>query len=87
MHISYPNAEDIKNALHAGVKPGGAIMVHGQKNGFGKLALISQHFDWTDGCIALTDKEMDEFMSLVNVGTKIKIEWTLEKKPKKNKQY
>ncbi|MCL2915762.1 L,D-transpeptidase family protein [Shewanella corallii] len=50
-------------------------MVHGQKNWFGWLSPIMQNFNWTDGCIALTNSEMDEFMALVEVGTKIQIEW------------
>lgn len=85
MHISYPNAEDVENARSEGVKPGGAIMVHGQKNGWGNLAFVSKYFDWTDGCIALTNAEMDEFMTLVDVGTKIRIEWKLEKKSTQKK--
>jgi murein L,D-transpeptidase YafK len=75
MHISYPNQSDLQNAAEKGVSAGGFIMVHGQKNGFGWLASITQQFNWTNGCIALTNAEMDEFMSLVNVGTKIQIEW------------
>lgn len=75
MHISYPNAVDIENAKKAGVNPGGQIMVHGQKNGFSGLSFLSQNFDWTNGCIAITNAEMDEFMSLVDVNTKISIEW------------
>ncbi|SHO57523.1 L,D-transpeptidase family protein [Vibrio quintilis] len=75
MHISYPNAQDIANARRAGVSPGGLIMVHGQKNGFGRLGHVAQRFNWTDGCIALTNREMDEFMALVKVGTTIRIEW------------
>lgn len=75
MHISYPNEQDKANAKKLGVSPGGFIMVHGQRNGFGWLAPIAQWFNWTDGCIALTNSEMDEFMELVNVGTEIQIEW------------
>ena len=75
MHISYPNEQDKVRAKKLGVSPGGFIMVHGQRNGFGWLAPIAQLFNWTDGCIALTNSEMDEFMELVNVGTKIQIEW------------
>ncbi|PUA27291.1 MAG: hypothetical protein B0W54_11865 [Cellvibrio sp. 79] len=75
MHISYPNQTDIENAKERGVSPGGLIMVHGQKNGFEWLEPISQQFNWTNGCIALTNKEMDEFMLLVADGTKIQIEW------------
>lgn len=75
MHISYPNQQDIDNAKERGVSLGGFIMVHGQKNGLGWLAPASQNFNWTNGCIALTNKEMDEFMTLVANGTKIQIEW------------
>ncbi|QSX31590.1 L,D-transpeptidase family protein [Shewanella cyperi] len=75
MHISYPNAVDKISAKARGVESGGFIMVHGQRNWLGWLAPISQRFDWTDGCIALTNAEMDEFMALVDVGTEIQIEW------------
>lgn len=75
IHISYPNAKDKAHAKKLGVSPGGAIMIHGQMNGYGHLAPIMQQRDWTDGCIAVTDKEMDEIMSLVKVGTPINIVW------------
>jgi len=75
MHISYPNEKDKENAKKLGVSPGGFIMVHGQKNWLGWFAPIVQRFNWTDGCIALTNSEMDEFMSLVKIGTKIQIAW------------
>ena len=75
MHISYPNEKDIANAKARGVSPGGFIMVHGQRNWLGWLSLITQRYNWTNGCIALTNLEMDEFMKSVKVGTKIRIEW------------
>ncbi len=75
MHISYPNAGDRAGAKKKGLDPGGAIMVHGQKNGFGWLGWIIQMFDWTDGCIALTNSDMDVFMENVNAGTPIIIVW------------
>lgn len=75
MHISYPNEADKESAKKRGESPGGFIMVHGQKNGLGWFAPILQNFNWTNGCIALTNAEMDEFMDLVNVGTPIQIEW------------
>ncbi|PLX74680.1 MAG: hypothetical protein C0615_08870 [Desulfuromonas sp.] len=74
IHISYPNKEDKLNAKKLGVNPGGAIMIHGQKNGIGGLAWITQMFNWTDGCIAVTNAEMDEIWTLVKVGTPIKIQ-------------
>ena len=73
IHVSYPNAVDKASAKKRGVSPGGAIMIHGQKNGFGALALINQQRDWTAGCIAVTNDEMDEIMAAVKVGTPIEI--------------
>ena len=74
IHVSYPNKRDIERAKAAGVDPGGDIMIHGQKNGFGWLSWISQWFNWTDGCIAVTNAEMDEIWDLVKVGTHIEIQ-------------
>lgn len=73
LHISYPNMEDRKHAERLGVSPGGQIMIHGQRNGFGWLAPIVQKFNWTDGCIALTNREMDEIWALIEIGIPIEI--------------
>lgn len=73
IHISYPNAKDIADANSRGEKPGGQIMIHGQKNGWGWLSFISQRFNWTNGCIALSDPDMDVVWALVKVGTPIEI--------------
>ncbi|MCF6256286.1 MAG: L,D-transpeptidase family protein [Gammaproteobacteria bacterium] len=73
IHISYPNEEDKARARKIGVDPGGLIMIHGQKNGFGWLSWLMQWFNWTDGCIAVTNAEMDEIWKLVEVGTPIEI--------------
>jgi len=73
IHASYPNVEDKKRAKQLGVNPGGFIMIHGQKNGFGWLSGLAQQFDWTDGCIAVKNYEMDEIWDAVDVGTPIQI--------------
>ncbi len=73
IHISYPNERDKAMARKNGVNPGGMIMIHGQKNGLGWLSWLSQRFNWTDGCIAVTNREMDEIWNLVEVGTPIEI--------------
>ena len=73
IHISYPNEKDKKSAKERGVSPGGAIMIHGQPNGSGWLAFIMQRFDWTDGCIAVTNEAMDEIWEAVPEGTPIEI--------------
>jgi len=73
IHISYPNERDIENAKRRGVAPGSSIMVHGQKNGFGWASFLLQYFNWTNGCIALSNKNMDSVWELVDAGTPIEI--------------
>ncbi|MCF6364513.1 MAG: L,D-transpeptidase family protein, partial [Gammaproteobacteria bacterium] len=73
IHISYPNETDKRRARMNGVSPGGQIMIHGQKNGQGSLSWLAQKFNWTDGCIAVTNAEMDEIWELVKAGTPIEI--------------
>jgi murein L,D-transpeptidase YafK len=73
IHISYPNTADRARARAAKVDPGGQIMIHGQKNGYGKYAQITQLFNWTDGCIAVTNQEMKEIWQMVEAGTPIEI--------------
>jgi murein L,D-transpeptidase YafK len=73
MHVSYPNSVDRQRAANAGASPGGDIMVHGLKNGFGWLGRLHGLVDWTNGCIAISDAEMDQFWELVPRGTPIEI--------------
>ena len=73
IHISYPNEQDTRRAKEWGVDPGGLIMIHGQTNGLGWLSFIIQLFNWTDGCIALSNNDMDEVWKAVDVGTPIEI--------------
>jgi murein L,D-transpeptidase YafK len=68
LHISYPNAADRARAAEQGVDPGGDIMIHGLKDG------MIRDGDWTQGCIAVTDAEMEEIWGLVPEGTRIDIE-------------
>ncbi|GLP95656.1 L,D-transpeptidase family protein [Paraferrimonas sedimenticola] len=74
-HIDYPNAKDRRIAKALGVSPGGRVMIHGQKPIEAGFSPLAQNFDWTNGCIAVTNDEMDEVMSLVKEGTPIFIEW------------
>ena len=74
IHISYPNAAQIEAAKAAGIDPGGMIMIHGQPNGFGWWGWLLQLVDWTDGCIGVTDSDMDEIWTRVPDGTPIEIE-------------
>jgi murein L,D-transpeptidase YafK len=73
LHISYPNADDRKHAQTANVNPGGLIMIHGIQNGLGWLGSLQHTIDWTDGCIAVTDSEIDEIWKLVPIGTPVEI--------------
>jgi len=73
LRISYPNEADRMRALEAGLDPGGQIMIHGLKNGQGWLAERHLADDWTDGCIAVTNAEMEEIWSLVELGTPVEI--------------
>lgn len=73
IRISYPNAQDTRQAKARGVSPGGQIMIHGQRNGLGWLSFITQRFNWTNGCIAVTDAEMEQIWQAVDTGTRIEI--------------
>jgi murein L,D-transpeptidase YafK len=73
LHVSYPDAADRKRAAKLGISPGGAIMIHGLPNGKGWVGGRHRLFDWTLGCIAVTDEEIDEVWTLVPVGTPVEI--------------
>ncbi|OEY66196.1 L,D-transpeptidase family protein [Marinobacter sp. X15-166B] len=73
IHISYPNHEDRALARAWGLNPGGSIMIHGLPNDAGDLAFAYAGLDWTDGCIAVNNDEMDEIWRLVADGTPIQI--------------
>lgn len=74
IRISYPNAQDLRAARASNLDPGGDIMIHGQKNGASWAELTRRYRDWTLGCIAVTNAEMDEIWSLVPLGTPIRIQ-------------
>ena len=73
LHISYPAPRDIEAAQDRGVKPGGAIMIHGLPNGLSDFGTAHRLYDWTDGCIAVTNAEIEEIWELVPDGTPIEI--------------
>jgi murein L,D-transpeptidase YafK len=73
LHISYPDAGDLAAAEARGDAPGGNIMIHGLPNGFGVIGALHRHVDWTAGCIAVTDAEIEEIWRLVPDGTPIEI--------------
>jgi len=73
LHISYPNEKDKKRARELGVSPGGNIMIHGIKNGFSWVGDLHTEVDWTKGCIAVTDEEVEEIDKLAPNGTIVEI--------------
>lgn len=73
LHISYPNPADVKNASSVGKAPGGDIMIHGIRNGVGWVGPFHRFFDWTAGCLAVTDNEIEEIWTLVKDGTPVEI--------------
>ena len=73
LHISYPNAWDRRRASDSGYDPGGQIMIHGLPNGISAEEVGHGQVDWTNGCIAVTNREMRELVALVPVGTPILI--------------
>lgn len=73
LHISYPDLNDLAAARAKGVDPGGLIMIHGMKNGLGWIGRAHRAIDWTDGCVAVTDREIDEIIRVVPDGTLITI--------------
>ena len=73
LHVSYPNAADRASARRRGVSPGGAIMIHGLPNGSGAMGKLHLTSDWTLGCIAVTNEEIEEIWRAVDDGTPIEI--------------
>ena len=73
LHISYPNETDRERARKLGASPGGDIMIHGIPNGWGWIGPNHRATDWTDGCVAVTDDEIEEIWSLVPDGTPVEI--------------
>jgi murein L,D-transpeptidase YafK len=73
LHVSYPSVADAANARKLHASPGGDIMIHGLPNGMGWVGSAHRARDWTDGCIAVTDEEIDEIWKLVPDGTPVEI--------------
>lgn len=73
LHVSYPDANDEASARTAGHPAGGAIMIHGLRNGSGWLGRLHRLSDWTQGCIAVTNTEIAEIWRVVADGTPIEL--------------
>jgi murein L,D-transpeptidase YafK len=73
LHLSYPNAADRARARKLGVSPGGDIEIHGLPKQYAWLGAAHRQIDWTTGCIAVTNPEIDEIWNYVSVGTAVEI--------------
>ena len=73
IHVSYPNARDRARARKLGKPAGGNIMIHGIPNNFSYAPWLYTGKDWTDGCISVTNAQMDEIWAMVDDGTPIVI--------------
>lgn len=73
LHISYPSDEEKKRATGHGVSAGFDIMIHGIQNGRGWIGAFHRWKDWTAGCIAVTDEEIEELWRVTPDGTTIQI--------------
>lgn len=73
IRVSYPNAQDLERARALGEAAGGDIMIHGLAPERRQYGAEHWQFNWTDGCIAVTDREIDEIWQRVEIGTPIEI--------------
>jgi murein L,D-transpeptidase YafK len=73
LRVSYPNAEDRAQAAARGVSPGGDIMIHGLPNGVGWISAEHTLRDWTLGCVAVTNAEIEQIWNAVPNGTVVEI--------------
>jgi murein L,D-transpeptidase YafK len=73
LHVSYPNATDRERAKKMGVDPGGNIEIHGLDTTYAWVGSLHRTIDWTNGCIAVTNPEIEEIFPMVPVGTPVEI--------------
>ena len=73
IQIDYPNERDLARARKQGVRPGGAIMIHGQPNLPRKPRDYYSNVDWTEGCIAVSNTDMVEIWLMTPPDTPIEI--------------
>jgi murein L,D-transpeptidase YafK len=73
LRISYPAAKDVAVAARRGVSPGGDIMIHGLPPAFATVGALHRQQDWTEGCVAVTNEEIEEIWRAVPNGARILI--------------
>ena len=73
LRISYPAEQDMAIAARRGVSPGGDIMIHGLPTAFSTVGALHRQQDWTEGCVAVTNEEIEEIWRAVPNGARILI--------------
>jgi murein L,D-transpeptidase YafK len=73
LHVSYPEQHDVDRAASQGLSAGSDIMIHGLPNGRGWIGRFHRRSDWTAGCVAVTDFEIEEIYRAVPDGTPIEL--------------
>jgi len=73
IHVSYPDSSDRREAAELGVRPGGAIMIHGQPNAPSRSETYYRTQDWTNGCIAVSNSDMIDIWLMTGENTPIEI--------------
>jgi murein L,D-transpeptidase YafK len=73
LHISYPDAAHVQRANSLGVATGGDIMIHGLPPRYASIGAAHVQYDWTEGCIAVTDPEIEEIWRAVPEGAPVQI--------------
>lgn len=73
LHLSYPSAEDRLRARKLGTSPGGDVEIHGLGKAYGWVGARHRMRDWTDGCVAVTNEEIEDIFKMVAVGTRVEI--------------
>jgi murein L,D-transpeptidase YafK len=81
LRVGYPTKAETEAARNKGIDPGSNIMIHGLPNGMGWIGSWHRLRDWTAGCVALTDAEMDQLWKLVPVGTIVEIRAKAPQRP------
>ncbi len=73
LRISYPNAEDVARARAAGLMPGGDIEIHGMPENYGPFDPVAFYKDWTNGCIAVGNRAIEQIRARTSIGTPVEI--------------
>jgi murein L,D-transpeptidase YafK len=73
LHISYPNTADRERAHKLRVNPGGDVEIHGLESKYAWVGPLHRQMNWTAGCIAVTNAEIEEIWRMVPVGTPVEI--------------